>query len=113
MLKIQEDIKHQGITLPFYVLVSQLFQIETFQVIFESAEIVCSFLLFRGSIPYGGSNKDQQFYPIFILEKGCICLWQQYLNVKLHFGVTIKMSYGVDVLLHRPASHPIFSHWVG
>ena len=57
MLKIQEDIKYQGITLPFYVLVSQLFQIETFQVIFESAEIVCSFLLFRGSIPYGGSNE--------------------------------------------------------
>ena len=27
-------------------------------------------------------------------------------------GVTIKMPYGVDVL-HRPASHPIFSHWVG
>ena len=28
-------------------------------------------------------------------------------------GVTIKMPYGVDVLLHRPASHPIFSYWVG
>ena len=27
-------------------------------------------------------------------------------------GVTIKMPYGVDVL-HRPASHPIFSYWVG
>ena len=27
-------------------------------------------------------------------------------------GVTIKMPYGVDVL-HQPASHPIFSHWVG
>ena len=27
-------------------------------------------------------------------------------------GVTIKMPYGVDVL-HRPASHPIFSCWVG
>ena len=27
-------------------------------------------------------------------------------------GVTIKMPYGVDVL-HRPASHPIFSNWVG
>ena len=26
-------------------------------------------------------------------------------------GVTIKMSYGVDVL-HRPASHPIFSYWL-
>ena len=26
--------------------------------------------------------------------------------------VTIKMPYGVDVL-HRPASHPIFSYWVG
>ena len=27
-------------------------------------------------------------------------------------GVTIKMPYGVDVL-HRPASHPIFSYWIG
>ena len=27
-------------------------------------------------------------------------------------GVPIKMPYGVDVL-HRPASHPIFSYWVG
>ena len=27
-------------------------------------------------------------------------------------GVTIKMSYGVDVL-HRPALHPIFSYWLG
>ena len=27
-------------------------------------------------------------------------------------GVTIKMIYGVDIL-HRPASHPIFSNWVG
>ena len=27
-------------------------------------------------------------------------------------GVTIKMPYGVDVL-HQPASHPIFSYWVG
>ena len=27
-------------------------------------------------------------------------------------GVTTKMPYEVDVL-HRPASHPIFSYWVG
>ena len=27
-------------------------------------------------------------------------------------GITIKMPYGVDVL-HRPASHPIFSYWIG
>ena len=27
-------------------------------------------------------------------------------------GVMIKMPYGVDVL-HRPASHLIFSYWVG
>ena len=27
-------------------------------------------------------------------------------------GIMIKMPYGVDVL-HRPASHPIFSYWVG
>ena len=26
-------------------------------------------------------------------------------------GVTIKMPYGVNIL-HRPASHPIFSYWV-
>ena len=28
-------------------------------------------------------------------------------------GVTIKITYGVDVLLYGPASHPIFSYWVG
>ena len=28
-------------------------------------------------------------------------------------GITIKILYGVDVLLHRPASHPVFSYWVG
>ena len=32
-------------------------------------------------------------------------------------GITIKIPYGVDVLLHRPASHtashPIFSYWIG
>ena len=27
-------------------------------------------------------------------------------------GVTIKMSYRVDVLLHRPALHPIFSYFL-
>ena len=27
-------------------------------------------------------------------------------------GLTIKMPYGVDVL-HQPASHSIFSYWVG
>ena len=27
-------------------------------------------------------------------------------------AVAIKIPYGVDVL-HRPASHPIFFHWVG
>ena len=28
-------------------------------------------------------------------------------------GITIKIPYGVDVLLHRPALHPIFFYWVG
>ena len=28
-------------------------------------------------------------------------------------GITIKIPYGVDVLLRQPASHPIFSCWVG
>ena len=27
-------------------------------------------------------------------------------------GITIKMSYGVDVS-HQPSSHPIFSFWFG
>ena len=27
-------------------------------------------------------------------------------------GVTIKILYSVDVLLQRPASHPIFSYWI-
>ena len=28
-------------------------------------------------------------------------------------GITIKIPYGVDVLLHQPALHPVFSYWVG
>ena len=28
-------------------------------------------------------------------------------------GVIIKIPYGVDVLLHQPALHPIFSYCVG
>ena len=28
-------------------------------------------------------------------------------------GVTIKIPYRVDVLLHRPASRFIYSYWVG
>ena len=28
-------------------------------------------------------------------------------------GITIKIPYGVDVLLHWPALHLIFSYWVG
>ena len=28
-------------------------------------------------------------------------------------GITIKIPYGVDVLLNRPAWYPIFSYWVG
>ena len=27
-------------------------------------------------------------------------------------SVTMEMPYGVDVLLHLPALHPIFSYWV-
>ena len=28
-------------------------------------------------------------------------------------GLQLIGSYGVNVLLHRPASHPILSYWVG
>ena len=28
-------------------------------------------------------------------------------------AVTIEIPYGVDILLHRPALHPIFSYQVG
>ena len=28
-------------------------------------------------------------------------------------GIIIKTPYGVDVLLHQPASQLTFSHWVG
>ena len=27
--------------------------------------------------------------------------------------ITIKIPYGVDVLLYQPTLHPIFSYWVG
>ena len=28
-------------------------------------------------------------------------------------GVKIKIPNGLDVLLHQPALHPIFSYWIG
>ena len=28
-------------------------------------------------------------------------------------GITLKIHYGVDVLMQLPASHPTFSYWVG
>ena len=28
-------------------------------------------------------------------------------------GVTIKIPYRADVLLHQPALQPIFSYWIG
>ena len=28
-------------------------------------------------------------------------------------GVTIKVPYRADVLLHQPALQPIFSYWIG
>ena len=28
-------------------------------------------------------------------------------------GITIKITYGVDVMLHRAVLHSIFSYWVG
>ena len=28
-------------------------------------------------------------------------------------GITVKIPYGVDVLLHQTAFHSIFSYWVG
>ena len=28
-------------------------------------------------------------------------------------GITMKILYGVDVLLNQPTSHPIFSYWLG
>ena len=28
-------------------------------------------------------------------------------------GIMMKIPYGVDVVIHRPASHPIFFYWAG
>ena len=28
-------------------------------------------------------------------------------------GILIKIPYGLDVLLHQPALHPIFCFWLG
>ena len=28
-------------------------------------------------------------------------------------GIMTRIHYGVEVLLHRPATHSIFSYWVG
>ena len=54
---------------------------------------------------------------MLVMEKGEKVPWGEGASLALvgnpsSDGITIKMPYGVDVL-HRPASHPIFSYWVG
>ena len=41
------------------------------------------------------------------------CLFSLWLAAFLCNGVTIKIPYGADVLLHRPPSHPVFSYLLG
>ena len=40
-------------------------------------------------------------------------MWRLTMATAKSDGFTIKKSYGVYVLLHRPFLHPIFSYWVG
>ena len=52
-----------------------------------------------------------------VSSKASLILWGEGASLALvgnpySDGVTIKTPYGVDVL-HQPASHPIFSYWVG
>ena len=35
------------------------------------------------------------------------------LDCKKHKGVTIEITFKIDVLLHRPVSHPTISYWIG
>ena len=42
-----------------------------------------------------------------------ICLAKVLVGHFSNDDVTAKTPYGVDVLLHRPASLPIFLYWVG
>ena len=55
------------------------------------------------------------------IARACLCTRQKHLAFATSLalvgdpssdGVMIKISYGVDVL-HRPASSPIFSYWIG
>ena len=66
-------------------------------------------------------NKDHMIYDLLntgLVSSGVsLTSWGEGASLALvghpsSDGVTIKMPYGVDVL-HRPASHPIFSYWVG
>ena len=54
---------------------------------------------------------------ILVCSRASLTSWGQGASLALvdcpfSDGVTIKMSYRVDVLLHRPALHPIFSYFL-
>ena len=55
-----------------------------------------------------------QFHAYAIKKRRMyVCDIRQLLNPASSDGIMIKIPYGVGVLLHQPASHPIFSYWVG
>ena len=59
----------------------------------------------------------RDMYTVLVCSRASLTSWGEGASLVLvghpsSDGITIKMPYGVDVL-HRPASHPIFSYWVG
>ena len=64
------------------------------------------------------SKRVSRFWNTGLVSSGAsLTSWEEGASLALvghpsSDGVTIKIPYGVDVL-HRPASHPNFSYWVG
>ena len=90
--------------------------IEVLNVIFLFTEYwPCSLFLFRDIV-----TKKIQFPPRhwnigLMFSRFSLTSWGEGISLEgaSSDGITIKIPYGVDVLLHWPASHHIFSYWVG
>ena len=89
----------------------------------EDKFLTCHLASFRGESHENQSDSQLVFFSPrhwntgLVSSRASLTLWGEGTSLALvgdpsSDGVTIKMPYRLDVL-HLPASHPIFSSWVG
>ena len=73
------------------------------------------FILRRLTEKYWSKGKKMLLYYIYIyiyIYIFYIYYIYIYIYIYIPHGITMKMPYRLDILLHRPASHPIFSYFL-